>query len=155
MPSPTSTTASTAASSRLIIPALGKIYAGLHDISYTLLRVMAGLALAIHGWPKIQDPMKLVGMVESLGFAPGALWAVLLAATEFIGGILLVLGLLTRPAALGATIVLLVTVYFHWVVKAEGWSGSEKSLLWAAMTFLIFVRGAGAHSIDRLLKKEF
>lgn len=153
MPSSTSTT--TSASSRLIISALGKVYAGLHDISFTVLRVMAGLALAIHGWPKIQDPMKLVGMVESLGFAPGPLWAVLLAATEFVGGILLVLGLLTRPAALASTIVLLVTVYFHWVVKSQGYDGSEKSLLWAAMTFLIFVRGAGAHSIDHMLKKEF
>ncbi|SFB83809.1 putative oxidoreductase [Polaromonas sp. OV174] len=142
-------------SSRLIIPALGKLYDGLHDISFALLRVMAGVALAIHGWPKIQDPMKLVGMVESLGFAPGPLWAVLLAATEFIGGILLALGLLTRPAALATTIVLLVTVYFHWIVKSQGYDGAEKSLLWAAMTFLILVRGAGAHSIDRLLKKVF
>lgn len=146
---------STSPSSRLIIPALGKVYDGLNDISFTLLRVMAGLALAVHGWPKIQDPMKLVGMVESLGFAPGPVWAVLLAATEFIGGILLALGLLTRPAALASTIVLLVTVYFHWVVKSQGYDGSEKSLLWAAMTFLIFVRGAGAHSVDRLLKKVF
>lgn len=47
--------------------------------------------------------MKLVGMVESLGFVPGAFWAVLLAAKEFIRGILLVVGLLTRPAALAAT----------------------------------------------------
>lgn len=150
MPSSTPATAT-----RLIIPALGNVYAGLQDIAFTLLRVVAGLALAVHGWPKIQDPMKLVGMVESLGFAPGALWAVLLAATEFIGGLLLVVGLLTRPAALAATTVLLVTVYFHWIVKSQGWEGSEKSILWAAMTFLIFVRGAGAHSVDRLLKKEF
>jgi putative oxidoreductase len=142
-------------SQRLIVPAMGKVYDGLHDISFTILRVAAGLGLAIHGWPKIQDPMKLVGMVESLGFMPGPLWAVLLAATEFIGGLLLVVGLLTRPAALAATIVLLVTVYFHWIVKSQGYDGSEKSILWAAMTFLIFVRGAGAHSIDRLLKKVF
>src|SRR5690606_18675580 len=130
-----------------IVPALGSVYAGLQDIAFTLLRVAAGLALMVHGWPKIQDPMKLVGMVESLGFAPGPLWAVLLAATEFIGGLLIFLGLLARPAALAATIVLLVTVYFHWVVKSEGWGGAEKSILWAAMTFLIFVRGAGAHSV--------
>lgn len=146
---------SSSTSPQLIVPALGKVYDGLHDISYTIVRVVAGLLFAVHGWPKIQDPMKLVGMVESLGFAPGPLWAVLLAATEFIGGILLVLGLLTRPAALAATIVLLVTVYFHWIVKSQGLAGSEKSILWAAMTFLIFVRGAGAHSIDRVLKKVF
>jgi putative oxidoreductase len=142
-------------SPRLIVPAMGSVYHALHELAFTVLRVAAGVALAVHGYPKIKDPMKLVGMVESRGFAPGPLWAVLLAATEFIGGLLLVVGLLTRPAALAATIVLLVTVYFHWIVKSQGWSGSEKSILWAAMTFLVFVRGAGAHSIDRFLKRVF
>ncbi len=141
--------------SGLIILAMGTVYDALHEVAFTVLRVAAGVALAIHGYPKIMDPMKLVGMVESLGFGPGPLWAVLLAMTEFFGGILLALGLLTRPAALASTVVLLVTVYFHWLVKAQGYSGSEKSILWAAMTFLIFVRGAGAHSIDRLMKRVF
>ncbi len=141
--------------SRLIVPAMGGVYGGLHELAYTLLRVAAGVALAVHGYPKIIAPMKLVGMVESLGFMPGPLWAVLLAGTEFIGGLLLVLGLLTRPAALAATIVLLVTVYFHWIVKLQGWSGSEQSILWATMTFLVFARGGGAYSIDRLMKRVF
>ena len=148
-------TSSPSTSSRLVVPAMGSVYNALHEFAYTVLRVVAGVALAVHGYPKIMDPMKLVGMVESLGFAPGPLWAVLLAATEFIGGLLLVVGLLTRPVALAATLVLLVTVYFHWIVKSQGWSGSEKSILWAAMTFLVFVRGAGAHSIDRFLKRVF
>ncbi|MEO6032778.1 MAG: DoxX family protein [Burkholderiaceae bacterium] len=142
-------------SSHLIVPAMGSVYNLFHEVAFTLLRVVAGVALAVHGYPKIVAPMKLVGMVESLGFAPGPLWAVLLASTEFIGGLLLVVGLLTRPAALAATIVLLVTVYFHWIVKSQGWSGSEKSILWVAMTFLVFVRGAGAHSIDRFMRRVF
>ncbi len=141
--------------SRLFIPVLGKLYGGLDGLAYALLRIAAGAALIVHGWPKIQDPMKMAGMVESLGFAPGVVWAPALAATEFFGGILLVLGLLTRPAALGATIVLLVTVYFHWVVQSQGWGGSEKSILWAAMTFLVFVRGGGALSVDGRLRKVF
>lgn len=141
--------------SRLFVPALGRLYGALDGVAHALLRIAAGAGLVVHGFPKIQDPMKLVGMVESLGFTPGAFWAWALAATEFFGGILLVLGLLTRPAALGATIVLLVTVHFHWVVQSQGWGGSEKSILWAAMTFLLFVRGAGAFSVDSRLRKVF
>lgn len=140
---------------QLFIPALGKVYVSLDDIAFTSLRVAAGAGLAVHGLPKIMDPMKLVGMVEMLGFAPGPFWAVLLAMAEFIGGIFLVVGLLTRPAALATTIVLLVTVYFHWIVKGQGYEGAEKSILWAAMTFLVLVRGAGAYSIDRLMKRVF
>ncbi len=140
--------------SRLIIPSLGGFYCSLTVIAETLLRVLAGGLLATHGYGKIIDPFANIGMVESLGFFPGALWSPALAATEFFGGILLALGLLTRPAALGATIVLLVTVWFHWIVKAEGLAGAEKSILWATITFYFFARGGGRVSLDWLLGRE-
>ncbi len=148
-------TSSASNNSPLIIPALGRLYGALDGFAYALLRVVVGGLLAIHGWPKIQDPLKLVGLVEGLGFQPGAFWAVLLAATEFIGGILLALGLLTRPAALAATIVLLVTVYFHWAVQSQGLAGAEKSIIWAAATFFFAVRGGGPFSVDGRLRKVF
>jgi putative oxidoreductase len=94
-------------------------------------------------------------MVEGLGFYPGWLWAPLLAATEFFGGLLLALGLLTRPAALATSIVLCVTTYFHWVVQAEGFSGAEKSLLWLAITLYFVARGGGRLSVDRAMGKQF
>lgn len=94
-------------------------------------------------------------MVEGLGFYPGVFWSPLLAITEFFGGILLAIGLLTRPAAFAATIVLLVTVYFHWIQLDQGFSGAEKSLLWAAMTFYFVIRGGNRHSVDARLKKTF
>lgn len=140
---------------RLYVPALGGLYAGLHDVAETLLRVVAGGALVIHGAPKIMNPFGAVGMVEGLGFYPGVFWAPLLAATEFFGGILLMLGLFTRPAALAATIVLLVTVWFHWITQGQGYSGAEKSILWAAILFFFFVRGGNRHSVDARLGKEF
>lgn len=141
--------------SRLAIPALGGLYSVLACIATPLLRVCAGLILMVHGWPKIQAPLKYAGMTESLGFHPGVFWSPLLAGTEFIGGLLLAIGFLTRFAAAGATVVLLVTVYFHWVVQGQGLAGSEKSILWAAITLLFVAHGGGAFSVDRLLKREF
>lgn len=140
---------------RLIVPALGGIYSALHDWAETLLRVVAGLALVTHGAPKIVNPFGAVGMVESLGFYPGAFWAPLLAATEFFGGILIAIGLLTRPAAVAATVVLLVTVWFHWVVQDQGYSGAEKSILWAAIFIFFAIRGANRHSVDARLGRQF
>lgn len=140
---------------RLIIPALGGIYSALHEGAETLLRVVAGLALVTHGAPKILNPFGTAGMVESLGFYPGTFWAPLLAATEFFGGILIAIGLLTRPAAVAATIVLLVTVWFHWVVQGQGYSGSEKSILWAAIFIFFAVRGANRHSVDARIGRQF
>lgn len=142
-------------SNRLIIPVFGRIYSCGHDVAETLLRVVTGIALIIHGWPKIQNPFGASGMVEGLGFYPGALWSPLLSGTEFIGGILLLLGFLTRPAAVATSIVLLVTVYFHWVVTGEGYMGAEKSILWAAILIFFAIRGGNRHSIDAKLGKQF
>jgi putative oxidoreductase len=138
---------------RLVIPALAPLYSSTHEFAETLLRVAAGGFLVIHGAGKIVDPFGAVQMVEGLGFYPGVFWSPLLAATEFFGGILLAIGLLTRPAAFAATIVLLVTVYFHWIQLGQGFSGAEKSLLWAAMTFYFVIRGGNVHSVDARLPK--
>jgi putative oxidoreductase len=94
-------------------------------------------------------------MVEGLGFHPGPLWSVLLSLTEFFGGIFVALGFLTRPAALGAFCVLAVTVYFHWIVQGQGWSGAEKSVIWAAVMLYFVIRGANSHSIDARLGRQF
>ena len=140
---------------RLIIPALGGLYSSLSESAETLLRVVAGLALVTHGVGKIMNPFGAAGMVESLGFYPGAFWSLMLAITEFFGGFLIALGLLTRPASLAAMFVLLVTVYFHWIVRAEGFAGAEKSILWAAIFFFFAIRGGNRHSVDAKLGKEF
>lgn len=140
---------------RYIIPKLQSLYAALAPLTVLYMRVICGIAFMVHGWPKITNPMGPVGMVESLGFHPGWLWAPLLAATEFLGGLLLVLGLLTRPAAVGTSIVLAVTVYFHWIVQAEGFSGAEKSLLWLGLTLYFAAHGGGKFSADRAIGKQF
>ncbi len=137
------------------IPALNGLYAGLYTASETLLRVVCGLALVTHGLPKIMNPFGAVGMVEGLGFYPGVFWSPLLALTEFLGGLLIAIGFLTRPAALAATIVLLVTVWFHWITQGQGYSGAEKSILWAAITLFFAIRGANRHSVDAALGRQF
>lgn len=138
-----------------IVPKLQSLYAVLAPLTVLYMRVLCGIAFMVHGWPKITNPMGPAGMVEGLGFYPGWLFAPLLAATEFFGGLLLVLGLLTRPAALGTSFVLAVTVYFHWAVQAEGYSGAEKSLLWLGLTLYFLAHGGGRFSVDRAIGKQF
>ena len=138
----------------LFTPQLAPVYRALSPLADTWLRVVCGISLMVHGWPKIQNPMGAAGMVEGLGFAPGWLWSPMLAATEFFGGLLLILGSLTRFAAAGATVVLIVTAYFHWIVQAEGYRGAELSLIWGAATLFFAVHGAGRFSVDARLKKE-
>ncbi|MER9366679.1 DoxX family protein [Mesorhizobium sp. M0518] len=139
----------------LVIPALGRVYAALHDGAETVLRVVAGGFLAIHGSQKITNPFGAAEMVEGLGFYPGALWSLLLACTEFFGGIFIAIGFLTRPAAFAGLFVLLVTVWFHWVTMDQGYSGAEKSLLWAAILLFFVIRGGNRHSVDARIGKAF
>lgn len=139
---------------RLYFPALGRVYASLDTVAETILRVAAGVALVIHGAPKIAAPFGNIDMVQSLGFYPGVLFSPLLAITEFFGGILVLIGLFTRPAALTTTFVLLVTVWFHWITLGQGYSGAEKSILWAAILFFFAVRGGNAHSVDARRSRE-
>jgi putative oxidoreductase len=142
-------------SPRLIVPALRGIYSALHDSAETVLRLVTGGFLALHGSQKIVNPFGAAEMVEGMGFYPGAFWSLLLACTEFFGGIFIALGFLTRPSALAGLIVLLVTVWFHWVTMDQGISGAEKSILWSAMLFFFVIRGANRHSVDARIGREF
>jgi putative oxidoreductase len=140
---------------RLIIPVFGRLYSSLHDGAETLLRVVAGGFLTIHGSQKITNPFGAAEMVEGLGFYPGAFWSLLLSCTEFFGGILIAIGLLTRPAAFAGMVVLLVTVWFHWITVGQGFSGAEKSLLWAAILLFFVIRGGNRQSVDARIGKAF
>ncbi|MBT1159202.1 DoxX family protein [Aminobacter anthyllidis] len=140
---------------RLFIPALRGLYSNFHDSAETILRLVAGGALVIHGLGKISDPFGAAEMVEGLGFYPGAFWSLLLSCTEFFGGILIAIGLFTRPAAFAAMFVLLVTVWFHWVTMSQGYQGAEKSIIWAAIFLFFVIRGGNRHSVDARLGREF
>ena len=86
---------------------------------------------------------------------PGVFWSPLLSFTEFFGGILIALGLLTRPASFAALFVLLVTVWFHWVTQGQGYGGAEKSILWSAIFLFFVIRGGNRHSVDARIGREF
>lgn len=142
-------------SGRLLIPALGCVWANLHTVSETILRVVTGGMLVIHGAPKIVDPFRLTDLIAGTGLPAPALFSLGVAMIEFFGGIMLVLGLFTRVAALGAFVVLLNTTYFHWVVFGEGFKGAEHSIIWAAVAFFFIIRGGNAHSVDAKLPRTF
>lgn len=137
------------------IPALVPVYNGLHNAAETLMRVLCGAIFAVHGFPKIMNPFGATEMVAKLGFAPAALWSVMLSVTEFTAGILLAIGLFTRPAAVATSVILAVTVYAHWITFGQGYAGSEKSILWLGMAIFFAVRGANKHSVDAAIGKQF
>lgn len=99
---------------RLILPFMDPVYRyAAEPVGWLVFRIMIGGMLMLSGWPKVAQPLGMAGMVESLGFAPGWFFSPALVAVEFLGGALIVLGLFTRPAALAAAFVLLMTLFVH------------------------------------------
>ncbi|MFP4091848.1 MAG: DoxX family protein [Cyclobacteriaceae bacterium] len=117
------------------------------DIGLLLLRILAGLSLMFgHGLGKLPPSEGFVSMVGDLGLpAPGfAAWLSTLA--EFGGGILLVLGLLTRPTAVLIIINMLVAAFM--AHAGESFGEREKALLFAFIALLYLIAGAGRYSLD-------
>src|SRR5690606_29515133 len=92
----------------------------------------------------------------TLGMSPGFFWALLAGVIEFFGGLALVLGLFTRPAALAVTIFLAVALSTH-LPNGFFWTngGYEYPLLWAVVAFGIFLRGGDGLSLDARLRMPF
>src|SRR3954452_12737750 len=109
----------TGGSRRLVIPALSPVYHALSPLMEPLLRVTAGLLLVPHGAQKLFGAFGGGGLagtaqfLDSAGFTPGWAWALALGCVEFSGGLLLALGLFTRPVAVAVAVFMAQAVLFH------------------------------------------
>ena len=98
----------------LVLPFMGPFYERIAEpLALLGLRLAVGALLVIEGWPKITAPFAMAGFVENIGLHPGWLWSAVLAAMQFIGGLMILAGVLTRPAALVNGAMLAVTLWFH------------------------------------------
>lgn len=101
--------------SALFLPFMSDFYDRLaKPLAHFSLRMTVGALLVMEGWPKILNPYGMADFTELIGFYPGWLWSALLAAMQFAGGLLLAVGLFTRPIALANSVMLFVTLWFHW-----------------------------------------
>jgi putative oxidoreductase len=123
----------------------------LGDVGLMLLRGFAGLALAFgHGLGKLQAPEKFLGMLGGLGIPfPGISgWLAIL--TEFFGGILLALGLLTRPTAFFILCVML-TAFFSVHIN-DPFQKQESALIYGFIALAFLIVGSGRYGFDALIR---
>ncbi len=149
---------------RLIVPALGPLYANLSRWSYPLIRAATGLILMPHGAQKLFGWFGGHGLegtggffAQNLGLEPGVAWAALVGGTEFFGGLCLALGFLTRPVALGVTILMTVAILTVHLPNGFFWfqGGYEYPLLWGLVALAIAFKGGAEMSLDRAIGREF
>ena len=148
---------------RLIVPGLAGLYAAGSCIAWPLVRVVCGLFLMPHGAQKLFGWFGGYGLnatgefFAKLGLQPGYTMALLAGLVELVGGGLLVLGLFTRPAALGVVIMMAVVVFAVHLPLGFFWQdgGFEYPLMWGLIALAIFFRGGGRLSLDHLIRHEF
>jgi len=122
------------------------------DLGLLLLRAVIGLYLAFgHGWGKIAGgPEQWAGLggtmeIFGLGFAP-TFWGFMAAFAEFACALLVVVGFLTRPAALLVVINMAVAATAHITGAIDG--GPEMALLYGFVFLSLILIGPGKYSID-------
>ena len=122
----------------------------LQPLGLLILRLALGAIMIAHGWQKIAGHMHgIMGELAHLGIPP---WmGYLVVAAEFGGGILIVLGFLTRFAAFAILIDMLVAIFkVHLHNGLTGQGGFEFPLACAAIAFALIFFGSGPISIDGL-----
>jgi putative oxidoreductase len=116
------------------------------------LRLAVGVIMVAHGYKKLfgGGVHSLMGSIAGWGWP----WwlAYMVTYLEFAGGMLLIVGLLTRLLGLGYTIEMAVAIWkVHWHNGLMGPGGFEFPLTVAAIAFALVWFGAGPISIDHLI----
>src|SRR5690606_20450805 len=119
----------------------------LFEIGLTPLRVFAGLALCLaHGLEKFPPSPAFVARVEGFGFPHPAVFAGAAAGAEIIGGVLLAVGLLTRPAAFFILCTMATAAIFEHAT--DPFALKERAFLYGATAFAFLCLGGGRWSVD-------
>ncbi|KGE76791.1 DoxX family protein [Halomonas salina] len=123
------------------------------------LRIPAGIIFMAHGAQKLFGWFGGYGLegtgqwMASIGMEPGYLMALAAGSAEFFGGLALLIGLLTRPAALVLAVTMLVAIFSVHITNGLFMSnnGYEFALSLLAISVSLAITGAGRLSLDQNL----
>lgn len=128
-----------------------------------VLRIPVGIIFIAHGAQKLFGSFGGYGLegtgqwMESIGLAPGFLMALLAGSAEFFGGLFLLLGLLTRPAAIalaGTMIVAIFSVHFENGLFMSN-NGYEFGLALLAASVSLAFAGSGKLAFDNFIASKW
>src|SRR5713101_5396632 len=143
------TTLTSASTERPVAALIGRVLRWLDGVPYTILAIPLRLAVATVFWNSAvtklanwNTAVELFAEEYKVPLLPPELAAYMAASMELTTPVLLVLGLLTRPAAL---ILLGMTTVIEIFVYPQAW---PTHIQWAAMLLVLLCRGAGKLSLD-------
>ncbi|PTB92122.1 oxidoreductase [Marinobacter sp. B9-2] len=122
-----------------------------------------GIILAAHGAQKLFGWFGGYGLegtgqwLASIDLEPGYLMALMAGGAEFFGGLALVLGLLTRPAAAVTAFAMLIAIFAVHIGNGlfMANNGYEYALTLFVVTLALAIQGAGRFALDNLFLERF
>ncbi|PZU96341.1 MAG: DoxX family protein [Pseudanabaena sp.] len=124
----------------------------LTQASLLLLRVVLGTVMIHNGLDKLADiPGFAEAYVEAIGLPFPIFFSYVAAITETVASPLMILGLLTRPAALGLFGTMVVANYHHILIGGFSIPSIELSSIYAVSFAFFAVYGGGKYAIDTLI----
>jgi putative oxidoreductase len=120
-------------------------------------RITVGWVFLWSGWEKLQILPTMIGRFAEWGIPAPAIMAPFASGVEFVGGLLLLLGLLTRFAAVPLMIVMAVAIVSARradIDSLETFLGFEEVSYFVMFAWLA-IAGPGPVSLDRLVLKVF
>lgn len=141
---------------------LNKLLTSNAGYGITFVRIVTGLVFMMHGSQKLFGAFGGSGIegtaqfMGSLGLEPAILMAFLAGAGEFFGGLFLIIGLLSRFAAITTTIVSLVALFSVHINNGFFMSngGIEFILVLLINSIAILIAGSGKLSVDNSIKNS-
>ncbi len=122
---------------------VGRVMIGVIFLFYGANKIFGSMAYSTRGWP------------AAWFFGPLGAWV------EFIGGLLLILGVGTRYAAVLLMAFMIVATYSnhrYWTYPAAQYAGQQAHFFKNVAIFggivLVFVTGAGRYAIDAILRRR-
>jgi len=120
--------------------------------SWAILRAVVGIVMIHNGTDKLANIESFAeAYVAYIGLPFPIFFSYVAAFTELIGSPLLILGLFTRPAALGLFSTMCVAMYHHISVAGLSIPYLELSAIYAACFLFFTINGAGLFSTDALI----
>ena len=123
----------------------------LQPLALLFMRLTLGAIMVSHGYQKVLHLSQTANFMAGLGIPH---WLAYVASfTEFLGGLLILAGFFTRPAAFAICIDLSVAIWkVHWHNGLTGEHGYEFPLAAASLAFALIFFGAGPVALDHVLR---
>ncbi len=133
-----------------------RMLASLQEIGFLIVRVVTGAILAVHGYQKVFDMGvgNVAGFFDKIGIPIAQVSAPFISFLELLGGLLLIVGLVTRYLGVLYTIEFIVATWAVAGPMGKGINGAHLEVMLLLAGVLLATHGGGKLSLDHMVGIE-